>query len=312
MDTYSGILSDIGNRIQNPSSDVKTILKTMVNAHYERAWNRYPWPEICVWDQAVTTTAGSADLVLPKDVGVVLGLSDRTNAIALTGTAGQQMVRGNVSTIAITGTPYEYSDAGEVGALNQPNVTSASAIKCISSAAADATQTVTIWGIVSGERQSYTVTLSGVSSATTSGVFSSVERIGVSAATAGVLTFTANAGTVAVATLAPNERYTRYLKLRLHYVPSTAATIYVSYKRRFAPLVNDNDYPEINVSQFLVLQAEADWLERQGQFSKAQAMRQEAGGALRDAVVSKAVHSDKFAGTIPLYGRSSIDQPMGY
>lgn len=316
MQTFAEMISDVGNRVQNTSTAAATIMKVFMNDQYKRIWTKYPWRDIFVWDEAVSVSAGATEVSLPKDIETLLCVSNRTNDYVVHILPGTQLIRGELPTIVNTGTIQRCALAGRSGVKAQP--TGSSVITGVSDSGSDTTQTVRVWGLSSPapgadeERRQDTITLAGTTPAATSVAFSSVERVSLDTDTAGVITITCNVGAVTMTRLRPGERTTNYLKIRPHYVPDADATLYISYKRKFVKLVNDEDVPEIDVDTALMLYTEADWWSRMRQFSKAQAVKADASQALAEIVTERDVMSDQIVPPQPYIGKLNIDTGITY
>ena len=129
----------------------------------------------------------------------------------------------------------------------------ASTISVYSSAAADSTKEITIFGNVAGypDYETITTTSTATTRVTGSKSFQTVERIVKNATTTGRITVEANlVGTAASTTLAvlpvgDTTAGIQYRKIQLYPLPDTAFDIYVqSYKEPYK-LVNDNDVHEL-------------------------------------------------------------------
>lgn len=148
------------------------------------------------------------------------------------------------STIFYTGVPTCYREWNMDMVLRQPN--QASTVAITSSSASDTTPTVTIFGLVSGYPDQETVTLTGTSTATTTKLFSVIDRIVKNAPTVGRVTCTSNSANVTLAVLPVGDGTAgiMYTKVRLYPLPSTVFPVQVWYYKQPWRLVNDQDVHE--------------------------------------------------------------------
>ena len=142
---------------------------------------------------------------------------------------------------------------------------------------------IRVSGEVSGVEVAEDITLTGATAADSSNTFDSGAELTISAGTSdgtlvdlvGVVTVrekTVSANTLAK--LAPNERAPYYKWIRLSLTPASAATYQIWYKKRWMPLVNNNDVPVIPCANELVEGIIADALWEDGQEQAAQAQEQ--------------------------------------
>lgn len=149
------------------------------------------------------------------------------------------------TTMFYSAVPIYYREWTTDMVIRQPNT--ASAVTIVSSSASDTTQTVTIFGIVSGYPDQETISLNGVSNATGTKLFSNIDRIAKNATTIGRVTCTTNTGYVTVAVLPTGDSTAgiMYKKVRLWPLPSVVFPMNVWYYKEPWRLVNDNDIHEL-------------------------------------------------------------------
>lgn len=145
-----------------------------------------------------------------------------------------------------TGIPSLYRMWGEDSVLAQ--LKEASVINVVSSSASDTSQTITIFGTVSGYPDYETISLTGTTTAAGSKSFTTVERV-VSNATArvGRVTVSANTGntTVAVLPVGATAREVKYRKIQIRPLPNAVFPIFCYYYKTPYLLVNDEDVHEL-------------------------------------------------------------------
>ena len=156
----------------------------------------------------------------------------------------REFYASSVNTL-ISYTPTHYHMWDQDAIIAQP--TSASVMTAVSDSTADTTQTVTIFGIVSGFPDSEQITLNGVTAVPGSKSFTTVDRVSKSASTTGKLTITSNLGvnTIAVIPTGYQTDSIRYKKVQLFPLPDSVFPIQVYYYKQPYRLVNDSDVHEL-------------------------------------------------------------------
>ena len=256
------ITTNVGNRVQDPSSTFATVIKTFVNKRYFQILRAINWQNIN-YDYTFDTVGGTQNYVLPDEFGKEISARDTSNGLELSAYDYQNLA---------TDYPDGVSDEGSVARYiiyedtvkAQPTASSALAI--VSSSTADTTQSILVRGISGGVELTETVTLNGTTPANTANSYTRVKGISKSAVTAGKVTVTSNTGAVTLTVLPPKVTESRYKLIKLHYVPITAITISLPYIIKPLPMTENNDYPIIDIADLIEIGAEADaWFyKRQG------------------------------------------------
>lgn len=266
---FSDIVTEIGLKIQKTDTTYKTFIKNAFNAYYEMVCRKYAWKDLYVFDEALTLSAGVEFLYLPKTVQEILALTDRANSILLVPSNVQILMRNHLDTISDQASPYRYTPAGTYGAKAQPATTNT--IQVLSNDADDiTTKKVRIWGkAANGEILSELLTLTGATPVDSSNTYSELIRVAKNLVTDGTITVREKTTNTTLATIAPWEFVPRYKKIRLQPVPLASATVYLTYKKVFQRLVNDEDIVEIPCLPALKDLTMSDCLEEQRQYEKA-------------------------------------------
>lgn len=146
-----------------------------------------------------------------------------------------------------TGTPTHYRMWGVDSVIEQ--VKTASTVSVVSSSSSDTTQEVTVYGIVSGYPDREVITCNGLTTATGSKSFTSIERIVKSSTTTGRVTVTANSGntTLAVFPTGDTSDGIQYRKAQLFPLPDSIIPIQVYYYKDVYMLENDGDIHELGM-----------------------------------------------------------------
>lgn len=141
--------------------------------------------------------------------------------------------------------PVAYRMWGEDMTISQP--LQASIVTVVSSSTSDTTQSVTVFGTVSGYPDYETINLNGTTSASGSKSFSYIERVVKSGSTIGRVTVTMNSGnsTIAVIPVGDTTAGISYKKIQLFPLPNDIFPVNVYYYKDTYRLVNDNDIHEL-------------------------------------------------------------------
>lgn len=288
-DTFKRIQVRAQAAVQNTSTstsnanDLLPKVKDWGRTRYDRIMRAFPWP-VLNRTYNLTLTANTRDYALRYDAESIIKIWDTTNGNEVIATDIRDHVRftaidlelaGNVQTGNVT----DYMDIGSksVSAL----LSTADKIQVLSSSASDITpMIIRVTGESSSMPVSENITLTGATAADSTNTFDSGAELILSAGTsdgtlqdlAGVVTVrekTTSANTLAK--LAPNERAPLYKWIRFSPTPSATATIQIWYKKRWYPLVNDNDAPIIPCANEIVEGIVADALWEDGQETAAHA-----------------------------------------
>jgi hypothetical protein len=258
---FVSMKTDVGEFIGDTSTAFLTRIGKYLNARYRNALQRYSWSHL--FDtHTLTTTANQATYPAPFDFEEALYIWDDTNKVSL----WQKPEIASESDALLTGAP-KYVSVKEVSMANQP--TSASTISFVSDSASDNTQRIFIKGLVNGYENSETITLGAMTPVATTNSYTKVTQISKSGTTAGVVTATSNSGAVTIATIPAGQLQARYRVLHFYYIPASSITMKIRYKRSPLPMVNDFDYPIIDIADELIVGAQADAWRAKRQFGKA-------------------------------------------
>jgi hypothetical protein len=264
------------------ANDLLPKVKDWCRTRYDRILRAYAWSEL-VRSYNLSVTAGTRDYALRYDLEDIIKMWDVTHGQEITAYDIRDHIRFNAINLEVTGNvqtgnPDQYIDIGSksVSAL----LSTADQVQVLSSSASDVTpMVIRITGEVSGIAVSENITLTGTSAATSSNTYDSGSELTITAGTSdgtlqdliGVVTVREKTTTTNVlAKLAPNERAPLYRWIRFSVMPASAFTAQTWYKRRWMPLVNNNDAPLIPCANEIVEGVIADCLAEDGQDSTMQ------------------------------------------
>lgn len=289
-DTFKRIQVRAQAAVQNTSTstsnanDLLPKVKDWTRTRYDRIMRAFPWGEITRnYDLAVTTS--TTDYALRYDLESIIKIWDKTHGQELIEQAVQDYVRfvqpinetaGNV----YSGQPSQYVDIGSKSC--QALMSIADKVQVLSTSASDVSpMVIRIQGEVSGILMAESITLTGVTAVDSVNTYDSGAELIISAGTsngtlqdlAGVVTVREKTTTANVlAKLAPNERAPYYKWIRFTPTPASNLTANIWYKKRWMPLVNDNDVPLIPCANEIIegVIADALWEDGQEQAASAQ------------------------------------------
>lgn len=249
---FVNIYGNVGNNIQDTSTNMQTIIKTYCNDIYFDILRRTNWEQVND-NFTINTVAGQSDYPLPADFGKEIYVYNATQLKQLPPIDMQELVRDYADGINSQGEVQRYLIV-EKPVRNQPS--SASTLSLVSSSASDSTQSVRIKGIDSNSIEiEETVTLTGTTPVATTNSYSGIKAIGKSATTTGTITITSNSGAVTVAMLAPADIAYKVRCLRAHYTPTGVITLSVPYVINPYPLSSDYDQPVFDCADVIELGA---------------------------------------------------------
>jgi len=266
---FTQLKTNIGNRVQDTSSSLATLIGYWVNDKYRDVVSRYEWDEL-YYPHTINASASTSAYALPTDADRVIICLDSTNDENISEVTNQQFYLENYDTWNSTGTPDKYFLTYDV-VKSQP--ASAEQITIKSSSSSDTTQTLILREIVNGDEIYESLTLDGVNAVTASNSLTRIVGISKSAATAGYVTLYSNDETTVLGVLPTEQLEGSYRILNLHPVPTGAITYKLIIKRRVLPLGQDYDYPVVkDLADVIEYGATAEAWRYKKQFSKAQAM----------------------------------------
>ena len=152
------------------------------------------------------------------------------------------------STLPIGNTPTHYRMWGENDIINQPR--EASVIRIASSASADTSISIQVFGTVSGYPDFETITTNasnGTTAVSGSKSFTTVERVVKASSTTGRITLDANSAntTIAVLPVGSSTGTIQYKKIQLWPLPTRTFNVNVEYYKDPWRLVNSSDIHEL-------------------------------------------------------------------
>jgi hypothetical protein len=299
-DTFKRIQVRAMACVQNTSTsttnanDLLPKVKDWVRTRYDRILRNFPWGELNR-SYNLPIISGTRDYSLRYDLEDVIKMWDTTNGKEITALDIRDHVRFNAVSLEVvgnvqTGTADHYIPIGSKSCSALLSV--ADKVQVLSTSASDvAPCIVRITGEVSGMTVSEDITLTGATAVDSANTYDASSELqiaqGSSSATltdaVGVITVREKTtATNILAKLSPSDRSPLFKWIRLSLMPSANATFQVWYKKRWLPLVNDNDAPIIPCANELVEGVVADALWEDGQVTGAQDQEQKFANSVKE------------------------------
>lgn len=281
------------------ANDLLPKVKDWARTRYDRIMRGFPWTELNR-SYNLSVISGTRDYALRYDLEDIIKIWDATHGNEITAYDIRDHIRFNAVNFEVTGnvqtgTPSQYIQIGSKSCSALLSI--ADQVQVVSTSASDVTpMVIRITGEVSGVSVSESITLTGVTAATSSNTYDASAELTISAGTSngtlqdlvGVVTVREKTTTTNVlAKLAPNERSPYYRWIRLSLMPSSSFTAQVWYKKRWMPLVNDNDAPLIPCANELIEGIIADALWEDGQEAEAQAQENKFTNSVNELWISR-------------------------
>ena len=268
------------------ANDLLPKVKDWCRTRYDRILRAFPWNEL-TRSYNLSVVAGTRDYALRYDLESIIKMWDTTHGNEITAYTIQDHIRFNAINLEVsgniqTGNPEQYIEIGNKSCSALLSI--ADQVQVLSTSAADITpMCIRITGEVSGMPISEQIVLTGLTAVTSTNTFDSGAELIITAGTsdgtlqdlAGVVTVREKTTTSNVLSkLSPNERVPEFKWIRMAITPASSFTAQTWYKKRWLPLVNNNDAPLIPCANEIVEGVIADALWEDGQSNEAAAQEQ--------------------------------------
>jgi len=304
-DTFKRIQVRAMAMMQNTSTsttnanDLLPKVKDWVRTRYDRILRSFPWGEL-TRSYSLPIVAATRDYALRYDLENIIKMWDTTNGREITALDVRDHVRFNAIVNEVTGniqtgTADHYIDIGSKSVSGLLSI--ADKIQVVSTSASDVDpMIIRVTGEVSGMPRSEDIVLTGTTAADSTNTFDLGAELTISAGTndgslqdlAGVVTVREKTtATNILAKLAATERAPSYRWIRLDITPAATATYQVWYKRRWMPLVDDNDIPLIPCANEIVEGVIADALFEDGQVTGAQGQEMKFANSVKELWIAR-------------------------
>ena len=246
------IRNNIAEEVYDTSTSMLNLITNYINIKYKDILRRVNFNQYN-YDYTITTVAGQKDYALPSDFGKCIGAHDVTNATELAElTSIENIYRNAPGDVNTQGNATQYVIFNSA-VMVQPS--SSAVVTAVSDNATDTTQKVIIRGISGNTEITQEISLTGITSVDSASSFTRIKGISKDGNTSGNITVTCGATTLAV--MAPKELVSRYKIVRLWKTPNSSLTINFPYQIKALPLIEDTDYPLIDVDDIIEIGARA-------------------------------------------------------
>lgn len=254
----------IGRQLQDVTSVRDIKVDEWINAEYQSIAERALWPELVKLNESLSWSAGTKIVYLPKAIDELFFVYVVNDPGLLQVETLSKLIHMANATKDTSGSTERWAYVGEssikaaIATAEQVNVTSAVGTdEC----------TVVIHGTVSGDEVVESVTVSSGSGTSTT-TWTDIYSISADGDHTGVLTIAGATSSTTYCTIGVRERTSKYKQLRLYYLPATADTVCIAYKKKVIPLELDDQIPEIPLSEAIVakvLSVQYSQLDKMGQ-----------------------------------------------
>nr|BDD44365.1 hypothetical protein 17 [bacterium] len=303
-------LSKIVSKVTVKAGDASGLLQekiiNSINDYYQVLWNAYHWKAVTLINQPFTAYSGKVRQVLPADIDIIFAISEQQNSITLTPSSPYIYNAKYIGQVINSDIPLAYTRGANAGVISQPS--KSSSITLTSSASSDIIPTVRIWGKdINGIEISESLRLNGVSPVTTIKEFSVVSDVVKTDFTNGVITISTDSETLDVIT---SHKYKNtYACIYLQSCPDKDYTLYVSGKKRFKPLLFNEDTPVFECENALFHYAYGEILQERGDEVGANAEYEKAEKII-SGLVGQQVQGEDREDTMPIIPHTETDTPV--
>lgn len=306
---FSVLKSLVGDKVQDTSTTLTRKIGDYINRFYEQLWNSYNWREVTVIDEELTLTSGKSQQVMPRRCSQILAISSRELNAVLSPSSPFVYQQKYLSTLASQSAPIGYVEAGRSPVA--VNLSTASKIEVVSSDDADVHK-IRVRGYTGDDlERTESITIAG--SAATEGqlTFKANGLIDVSSAqkSSGIITIREFATGNVLDKISPEDYKNEYLTIVMNSPLDSARVVYISYKKRFVPLVYDEDCPRFSCHNALILYAVAQVHKTRKKYSQAQVEEAKASSLISSLVTEKEVLGLELEQTIPMVSSTTDDLP---
>lgn len=252
--TFKEICDHIAGFVSDQGDGVKAFIKREVGLAYADMARDKRWRELIAINELYSYTAGTNYLALPSDVATVYAISSKTVDI----TPGNVTIETLIDRwIAVSDSNYGVYEFTEIGPrpISKPLPADAT-ISVFSSSSGDTTGKVRIKGVDSNNLVvSEELPLNGATKAVSNTTWRkgwSIHSVTLTRAANGTISIEEDNGDTIIGKIPSKDTQSEYYIVILAAPPSTAENLYIAYKRKVKPLIDDNDVPIIPVSRALI------------------------------------------------------------
>ena len=260
MRTFGELKEDVAILVQRSGdTDYTAKIGQWINLSHRFIYNIYDY-----WNETedihnFTTVASTEDYFMPTRFNKPLKIFDITNDAKLTVVTEEEYFSANIANVADATEAKVPAFArlyGESPVTVQIS-TSGDNTQAKSSSASDSGVKVRVEGYLDSALTSLgfeTITLTGATAKAGTVTFYKIVHVSKDSDSAGTITLEDSSGTDLVV-MAPIDRVSRHKVLKLGLIPNQANSMRILFKKDVQKLVNDEDYPFMDMDEFLTLDA---------------------------------------------------------
>lgn len=287
------IVTEILNEAQVSTSDTtaQTKIKQVVRREYKSLWHKYLWRDLIVIDREISVATGVDSVLIDKDIGTIIGLSEDTNDELLMGVSPTIFQLDHLLARGSTAHPWKWTPAGVVGVGT--NLSANGTVKVVSDNAAD-TFAVRVYGKdTNGNYINETLTLNGITDVSGTSTFASGSITGFTKTqlASGTITLKDSSDTT-LEQIAPREYASQYQRIKFVHTTDQAYTLYLTGKLRFQDMEYDQDVPKFDCEDLLIYAGIASVWRDRGEMGRAEHYINDAMKALKDLQSEKYVQDE--------------------
>lgn len=291
LTTFKEIQRRVQQRIQNDDTntsdtynDLIPKLKVWINERYERIYKSKPWNDL-IATTTLTIVASQKPYALNRDIGEIIAVFDKTNGLPIQGISVAEHIRNRASSLdqtdnIQTGDPTTYYPIG-IYTVKAQTGASAEKVDIVSSTSDDSSPLVVhIKGLSSSVEIEEDLGVNGTTTATSVNTYDANQKLEISLGTSdgttpapvGTITVDGNTSGNVLTKISKYELVTEYQWIEVSPKPKssgTQPTWDIWYRKRFQPLVDDNDIPLLDCVNPVVYGAYADALREDGKENEA-------------------------------------------
>ena len=305
------LVSEAAAEAQISSSDTTNItkMKQAMRRKYKSIWQEYLWKELIVIDREITVASGVDEILIDKDIGAVISLTEQTTDTVLHAVSARIFQLEHLLAKGSTAEPWKWTPAGfsPVATALTTNTT----LKVISDSASD-TFIVRVRGKdTNGNYINEDFTLNGTSVVAGTKTFQAgtLTMFAKTQLSVGTITLKDSSDNV-LENIAPREYESKYPKLKLVHVTDKAYTLYLTGKLKFQDIEYDQDIPLIDVDDILILEGIAAIYKDRKEFDKANSLMVEGTRLLRSLTSEKFVQDEAIEDAKPVIYADSDNLPF--
>jgi len=310
MRPFKLIQEEAGRLVADTSTSALKKIAEAMNRKYQEIYQLYNWKAAIVINESFTITSGTVVQQLPRDIAIIYSITERTNDITLTSRSPFIYSERSIADVDISNNPISYTRAGYTSLAT--DITANGTLTFVSADTDDINIDIRVYGQnAAGVDINEKISLNGTTAVTSTTTWkaSTPKRISKSDVSEGVITIT-DSLSATLDTIAPNDYTNVYNRIELQSKPDKAYTCYVSGKKPFQQLIDDEDLPLFPCSAALVHYGAAAIHDTRGNTQESQVATSEGDRIIASLVTEREIDDDTDGDTYPIIRRNVNDRPI--